>query len=239
MERCSATSCRKIAILQGWVIGYCKQCTLSYEGLCLLNGLACAYNCPKTQVGQESSKSTCCLKNIANKAAKCALNAANTMEPNIVAKKRCGPKEAMRRTFMQGAFSLLVFSSSPDSLLQSHFFVSLGAPGVVHVVLNTKCNIRFAAVGSRGWGMCLYVYTEIKLKCNKKFLMYTSALHVIQKMCIYIYTFLPHEGMPQKHSHKCKPCRIICKCTGLSQVKIFKLCTNTESSQIAMPYQST
>ena len=30
---------------------------------------------------------------------------------------------------MQGAFSLLVFSSSPDSLLQSHFFVSLGAPG--------------------------------------------------------------------------------------------------------------
>ena len=89
--------------------------------------------------------------------------------------------------------------------------------------------------------MCLYVYTEIKLKCNKKLLMYTIALHVIQKMCkyIYIYTFLPHEGMPQKHSHKCKPCRIICKCTRLSQVKIFKLCTNTESSQVAMPYQST
>ena len=128
METRSATSCKKIAILQGWVIGYCKYYTLSYEGLCLLNGLACTYNCPKTQVGQESSKSTCCLKNIANKAAKCALNAANTMEPNIVAKKRCGPKEAMKRTFMQGVFSLLVFSSSPDSLLQSHFFVSLGAP---------------------------------------------------------------------------------------------------------------
>ena len=36
---------------------------------------------------------------------------------------------------------------------------------------------------------------------------------------IYIRTFLPHEGTPQKHSHKFKPCRIICKCTGLSQGK--------------------
>ena len=87
--------------------------------------------------------------------------------------------------------------------------------------------------------MCLYLYIEIKLKCNKKFLIYIIALHVIQTMCIYIYTFLPHEGMPQKHSHKCKPYRIICKYTGLSQVKIFKLCTNTESSQVSMPYEST
>ena len=61
--------------------------------------------------------------------------------------------------------------------------------------------------------------------------------------CIYkegITQYIPHEGMPQKHSHKCKPCRIICKCTGLSQVNIFKLCIKTtESFQIAMPYQST
>ena len=55
-----------------------------------------------------------------------------------------------------------------------------------------------------------------------------------------IMQYIPHEGMSQKHSHKCKPYRIICKRTGLSQVNIFKLCINiTESFQKAMPYQST
>ena len=59
-----------------------------------------------------------------------------------------------------------------------------------------------------------------------------NQIEMHQEIChsesMYISTFLSHGGMPQKQSHKCKPRRIICKRIGLSQVKIFKLCKNTE-----------
>ena len=151
------------------------------------------HDCPKTQVGQESSKPTCCLKNVANKATKCALNAANTMEPNIVAKKRCGPKEAMRRTSMQGAFSLLVFSSSPDSLLQSQFFVSLGAPGgpPAKVVLKYQVQHKVSSFGFkrlRYVPLCIH-RNQIEMQQEISYVYY-CVTHHSESVYIYIHSFL-------------------------------------------------
>ena len=94
METCGATSCRRIIILHGWVMGDCNYSTLSYEGLRLLNGLACATAVPKPRYSSSKifQAHFWYFQNIANKAAKCALNAANTMERNMVAKKKVSAK---------------------------------------------------------------------------------------------------------------------------------------------------